>query len=355
MIEIFEEIRFGIQTPIYPFDAIVNLAVYCEKAGFDSISVPDHTVYLPPRIDALEAWTTLAALAMRTKRVKLASIVSDPFRHHPSSLAQMVATLDIISNGRAILGIGAGEAMNLDPFGIKWDRPVSKMVEAVRIIRRLWMESPERIDYEGKFYKLYKACLLKPLQTPHPPIWIGGNSERTMKIVGELADGWVPLILPPESYAEYLEKIRGHANQLGRDPLEIEPALFIYFAVAKDSDTARSLIESSAKILILMAPPMTQKLIGYEGPQEFTITKGLFSDPAVVKKIVEASRDVPFEVAERGFLWGSPDKCIEMIEEYVENGVRWFIMRPLVPAEMEKRTVQLFAEKVLPYFREGTK
>ncbi|MEM2970613.1 MAG: LLM class flavin-dependent oxidoreductase, partial [Candidatus Bathyarchaeia archaeon] len=136
-----EPIKFGIEGPNYPWEVIRDTALLAEKIGFDSYWMPDHLVATGvKRWEALEAWSTLCALAVQTKRIKLASGVSDTYRHHPAVLAQMAATCDVLSNGRAILGIGIGEAMNLVPFGILHDKPVERTVEAIQIIRRLFVE-----------------------------------------------------------------------------------------------------------------------------------------------------------------------------------------------------------------------
>ena len=147
-----ESIKFGVEGPNYPWEAVHDIALLAEKTGFDSFWMPDHLVATGVRRwDALHAWGALCALAVQTKRIKLATGVSDTFRHHPASLAQMAATCDVLSNGRAILGIGIGEAMNLVPFGIPFDKPVGRTIEAIQIIRRLFSE--DFVDFKGKYYE----------------------------------------------------------------------------------------------------------------------------------------------------------------------------------------------------------
>ena len=134
-----KHLRFGcfLPVPAVPVEKLLRIAQVNEEAGFDSLWIPDHLLFIPHGI-VPEAWSTLAAVAVATKKATLGTCVSDPHRHHPAVLAQKVATVDRISGGRAILGIGAGEAMNVVPFGIDWNRPVSKLVEAVKIIRGFW-------------------------------------------------------------------------------------------------------------------------------------------------------------------------------------------------------------------------
>jgi phthiodiolone/phenolphthiodiolone dimycocerosates ketoreductase len=242
-----EKIKFGVECPNYPWEIIRDVALFAEKAGFDSYWMPDHLVATGVRRwDALHAWGTLCALATCTKKIKLATGVSDTYRHHPAALAQMAATCDVLSNGRAILGIGIGEAMNLVPFGIVYDKPLARTLEAVQIIRKLFTE--DFVDFDGKYYKLQKAFIQPKPAVPISetrykstvPLFIAASSPKTMEMVALYGDGWLPANLQPEEYRENLEKIRETAKKYGRNPYEIEPAHFVYAVVARDAETAKN-------------------------------------------------------------------------------------------------------------------
>jgi alkanesulfonate monooxygenase SsuD/methylene tetrahydromethanopterin reductase-like flavin-dependent oxidoreductase (luciferase family) len=333
-----------------------------EKVGFDSYWTPDHTGATGVRRwDALEAWCTLTALAVQTKKIKLATGVSDTYRYHPVVLAQKVTTLDIISNGRAILGIGIGEAMNLVPYGIPYDKPIARTEEALEIIRRLWSE--DFFDFEGKYYKLKKAFLQpKPSipisetkYRPTVPIFIAASSPRTMKMVARYGDGWLPANMPANEYAEGLKKIRDMAKQYGRDPEGIEPAHFTYVAIGKDREAARKAVLVQAKMLLLSRPKIIEKL-GFTPPTyDFEMTfKLVFPDHA--KAWVEKAQELPDEVVDKSpYIIGTPDDAIDKIEDYVKAGCRHFVINFQVPARALKQTSQLFAEKVIPYFKEKRK
>src|ERR1700733_9865179 len=119
------DITFGMQlAPLLPAPTMVEAAVMLERLGFDHIAMPDHMLY-PEGAHGQDCWTLLAAMAVRTRRITLGTSVSDVVRCHPAVLAQRVATMDQLSRGRMILGLGAGESMNLDPFGIPWNKPVT--------------------------------------------------------------------------------------------------------------------------------------------------------------------------------------------------------------------------------------
>ncbi|MEM3087703.1 MAG: LLM class flavin-dependent oxidoreductase, partial [Candidatus Bathyarchaeia archaeon] len=289
----FESVKFGICPNLYPLELIYEVAEFAEKIGLDSVMMGDHLVAIGiKRREALEAWTTLAAIASRTHRIKLGTCVTDPHRRHPAVLAQTVATLDIISSGRVIFAIGPGEAMNLDPYGIPWNKPVSRMRETIEILKKLWVE--QSVNYTGEFFKLQEATLEpKPIQKPHPPIWIAGISPRTMKLTAEIADGWFPLLITPEQYRAGLNNIRQLAEQVGRKSEDLEPALFLYTVVAEDREKARQLIEVPAKMLLTLFPKNLAKL-GYSAPKELNASSFIVK-PETVKTVLEKSTTIPSE------------------------------------------------------------
>ncbi|MFQ5998659.1 MAG: LLM class flavin-dependent oxidoreductase [Candidatus Bathyarchaeia archaeon] len=345
---------FGLFSPVYPWSLVGELALSCEEAGFDIIGMPDHTVYLPsdstrPKLEALEAWTALSALAVNTKRIRLAVTVSDVFRHHPVALAHMATTLDLVSGGRAILGIGPGEDMNTVPYGMSRERSVSKMYDAVKLIRRLWAHDLELADFDGEFYKLSKAFMVK--SSRRPPIWIAANSPRTIRIAAELADGWLPGWIPPELYREKLSFLQQSAAGFGRNSSGIEKALLLFFSIAKNRDEALKNIEMPAKTLTLFYPTVLKRL-GYDAPQEFNIDKVIPSDSEMMKRQRVAAMNVPFEgIAEKMVLWGTVEDAIERIVSYVESGVETFLLRPIAPSQKMLDMVRFFAQEIISYFR----
>jgi len=356
-----EELKFGYECTPYPWETISELAVYAEKVGFDSFWMADHAVgFGIRRWDALEAWSVLSAVALQTKRIRLGTCVSDTYRHHPAVLAQMATTCDILSNGRAIMGVGIGEAMNLNPYGIVWDKPVSRTIDALKVMKLLWTE--EFVDYEGPYYKLRKAFLQpKPIQKPHVPLYIAGNSPRTMRMVAEFGDGWVPASVQPDEYREGLNYVLTEASKMGRfwdgmgwdNPPEIEPGLFIYVVIAEDYDTARQLVLLPAKLYLLSRPRIIERL-GYTAPsKEFDMTFSLVFNLETGEEFLKKAQEIPDEVVDKSpVIFGSPDDVIGRIEKYVEAGVRHFISPFFVPPKVMKESCSLYAEKVISYFKQ---
>jgi len=270
----------------------------------------------------------------------------------------MAATCDVLSEGRAILGIGIGEAMNLVPFGIPYDKPVGRTIEAIQIIRRLFTE--DFVDFKGKYYELKQAFLRPKPAVPISeteyrstvPIFVAASSPRTMKVTAQYGDGWLPANLVPEEYRQNLKKIRETAKKYGRAPSSIEPAHFMYVVVAKDAETARKSIMLTGKMMLMSRPRILEK-IGFKPPTyDFEMTFKLVF-PQAGESWLAQSRELPDEVVEKSpFLFGAPDDIIDKLAKFTEAGCRRFVMNFQVSPRILKKTCQLFAEKVMPYFKE---
>jgi len=344
-------VKFGVEGPNYPWEVISDLAVFAENLGFDSYWMPDHTVATGVRRwDALEAWGTLCALALKTSRIRLATGVSDTYRYHPAVLAQKATTCDVISGGRAVLGVGIGEAMNLVPYGIAYDKPVSRTEEALQVLKKLWTQ--DFVDFEGKYYRLKKAFLHpKPLQKPHVPIYVAASSPRTMELVAKYGDGWLPANLLPDEYKANLEKVRSKAKELGRNPEAVDPAHFMYVVISKSREEARKALLLPAKMLLLARPRILEK-IGFTPPTyDFEMTFKLVF-PEHGEAWLNKAKELPDEVVDKApFIYGAPEDVIEKLDKYVKAGCKHFVLNFQVSPKVLKEAVQLFAEKVLAYFK----
>ena len=210
------------------FDHTVERALAAEQGGFDSVWVMDHFWQLPalggPDEPILEAYTLLGALAARTERVQLGTLVTGVTYRNPALLAKMITTLDVISHGRAILGIGAawydpehnGYGFEFPPARERLDR----LEEAVQICRAMLRD--ERPTFKGHYYTTDDARNVpKPRQPGGPPIMIGGSGEkRTLKLVAQYAD-MCNVSGGPATLRHKLEVLRSHCVAVGRDPKEI--------------------------------------------------------------------------------------------------------------------------------------
>ncbi len=228
--------QFGLQHPNYNFDydgrdasqivdSLKNLATKAENSGFDSFWVMDHFHQISGvgnRQDPmLEGWTTISVLAGLTSRIKLGTLVTGIIYRHPSVLAKMGATLDVLSKGRLFMGIGAAwnqeESLAYSiPFPPNKER-LLRLEEAIQIIRKMWTEEPAA-TFNGKYYQINHAyCNPKPIQKPSPPIMVGGSGERyTLKIIAKYADA-CNLFGSTETVKRKLSILREHCKSVGRD------------------------------------------------------------------------------------------------------------------------------------------
>ncbi|MBV8950526.1 MAG: LLM class F420-dependent oxidoreductase, partial [Actinobacteria bacterium] len=246
--------RFGLQLPNFSlgvpdselFGRVAELARAGEDAGFTSLWVMDHFYQLPalggPDQPMLEAYTLLGALARETSRVQLGTLVTGVTYRNPALLAKMVTTLDVISGGRAVLGIGAawydveheGLGVDFPPVKERMDR----LEDAVRICRAMFTETAP--TFSGRYYRIHEARNQpRPLQRNGPPIMIGGSGEkRTLKVVAQYAD-MCNITGDLATVRHRIDVLRSHCRDAGRNPDEISiTRLASLFLTDTDEETA---------------------------------------------------------------------------------------------------------------------
>src|SRR5580700_964959 len=227
--------KFGVQLPNFSgfdpadlFGHVAGLATAAEEAGFDSVWVMDHFFQLPPLggpdQPMLEAYTLLGALAARTRRVQLGTLVTGVTYRNPAILAKIVTTLDIISRGRAILGIGAAW-YDVEHQGLGIDFPADRvrldmLEEAVQVCRAMF--AGDDVSFSGDHYRLDHARNLpRPVQAGGPKIMIGGGGEkRTLRLVAQYADK-CNVTGDVATLARKIEVLHRHCADVGRDPAEV--------------------------------------------------------------------------------------------------------------------------------------
>jgi F420-dependent oxidoreductase-like protein len=234
-------LRYGLKlsqnATIEQYRAVWRIA---DEAGFDHCWCMDHFATLGGRDDGpiFEAWTLLAAMAAATSRTRIGCAVTGNTYRHPAVLAKAAVTVDHLSGGRLEFGIGAGWAENEHtmlglPFGTAGDR-ADRLEEACQVIRSLWTQA--RASFAGQHYQLTGAVAEpKPVQQPHPPIWIGGaGRRRTLRIAAQHASVWNAPGGSPEEVAELSGVLDRHCADIGRDPSEIRRSVQVRLPATPD-------------------------------------------------------------------------------------------------------------------------
>jgi probable F420-dependent oxidoreductase len=272
-------VRLGIQLPEVEREVgwpeYAAMARAAEEAGFDSIWLGDHLLYDDPPRGPHEVWTMLAALAAVTERVQLGPLVACTAFHPPAVLAKMAATVDQVSGGRLILGLGAGwNRREFAAFDLPYDRRVARFEEAFAIIRELLAGGTVR--REGRFHSADRAVLL-PAPRPGIPLMVGSNGPRMLAATLPHVDAWNTWFADtrntPEGFAEINARVTEAAERAGRDPATVTRSVCVYVhlegggeresgvePVTPDAlrDALDAYAQAGADEVILVADPITE-------------------------------------------------------------------------------------------------
>lgn len=308
--------RFGIQTgPQHvSWPELVDAWQLADGAGFDTAWTFDHffPIMSDPTGPQFEGWIALTALAMKTQRVRVGTLVTGVTYRHPSVLAKMGASLDVITGGRLEMGLGAAWfELEHRSLGIEFPptaERIARLDEACEITKRLWTQKVS--DFEGRYYRLQHAyCEPKPVQKPRPPIMIGGAGEKLMlRVVATHADEW-NLFGPPDEFRRKSAILDEHCRAVGRDPASIERSVALPLALTTDPARADQLVAE-----------------------------------------VAARRQADPETLKASMLWGSPDAIIRQVDAYRAAGARHIILSLRPPYDLAQ--VERFAVEVMPAVRE---
>jgi phthiodiolone/phenolphthiodiolone dimycocerosates ketoreductase len=322
--------------------------------GVDSLLLPDHyqgfiprstwgpdktpAAKMVPSPDAFfDPFVLLGSMATRFRRVRLGTGVTEAYRRHPVTLAQAFVTIDHLTRGRAILGIGNGERENVEPYGLSFTTRVGRLEESLAIVRRLWASGGEPVDFDGRFWTLRKAVFRTPLWEGRPPcVWVAAHAPKMLALTGRFADGWYPTQkMTPAEYAEKLGRIREAGQAAGRDMSRFEPALQVQLALGK---SRKAVLESflqvpaAAALAMLIPGPVWAKHAlrhplgdDYEGFPQFVPEE-------ITPAQLEASRrQVTPELLGEAAVAGSIDEVMDEIRPLVRAGLRHVVLWNIGP------------------------
>jgi len=342
------DIKFGVKLPFSPLEKIYETANLAEKLNFDSIWSPDHLTSLNPNdLSAYSVWCILSTVARETRNCIIGTSVTDCLRLNVAVLAQISTTIQEISGGRFILGIGIGEAQNTVPYGIPCDKKTARLTETITGIRLLW--SQEEVNFAGNFVKLNSASVM-PLPSQRIPIWIGANSINTIKLTFSMGDGWLPLAIKfsPAEYSSILETF----GKTSRKQNSFTPALFVHTLAEKYADDAWKKVKEMGKMLLVLWKPEIFKQYGIEISDDFYAHKFTFSKQNK-QRLLDLLKTLPDDPLYENFIVGGSDDCIEKIEKYVKAGVDHFVLSIMVDSKNLPDSINYYKKAVVDYFKGG--
>ncbi|MGY5852992.1 MAG: LLM class flavin-dependent oxidoreductase [Candidatus Thorarchaeota archaeon] len=341
------DLEIGAPGPFLPpYDSVAKNARRIDDLGYDSMAFPDHFAgFIPESIwtsditplaflqqsphTYYELSTIMAACATATQRVKLLSGVTEPIRRHPVLLAQTFLTLDHISNGRTIMGIGAGEIENIGPYGLDYSMQVGKLREALEIIHTIW-STHKPFDFEGKYWTLKNAVMsLRPVIPERPPpIWIAAHGPKMLKIAAEFGDGWIPTLLPPKEYSEKLGEIEKHRKKLDKQN-SFTPGLWNWCIMDDDMTACEEVMRNPiAKAFALLYPSSEWIRLGYEHPfgEDFHGLTDYIPMNYSREETLAAIDQMPDDILRGFYMMGDTESMIKQLEEYTRCGLQHIIL-----------------------------
>lgn len=302
-----KNIEFGIAVPT--LSNLAGLAHTAEALGFDYVCSGEHVMFHVPAPNSL---ISLSIAAGATTKIKLLSSVVLLPLYQPVVLAKMTSVLDFASKGRFHMGVGVGGEFpkEFEACGIPVKQRGSRSNEALEIIKRLWTE--ENVSVDGRYTKFSSVTLKpRPIQQPHPPIWVAGRKEPAMLRAAKYGNGWLPYMYTPEMLRDSFEKIRRMRDDLGISS-EFKIGLSIFTSLHRDRELA---LRQAATVL------------GGNYAQDFSKLVGHYA------------------------LAGTAADCRKRLGEYVEAGVRSFFLAPMTAGQDPENDLKTIAEEIVPEFR----
>ena len=302
------EVQFGVHFPAgqQRQDPLADYVRRVDELGYDSIWLIENVGSGSP---GLECLTTLGFLAASSQRLRFGtSVLLLPLRN-PVLIAQAAATLDVLSNGRLILGVGVGASSHHEMLGSDARHRGPRCEETLELMRKLWTQTG--VTYAGEHARVDNYTLgPRPVQKPHPPVWIGGHSEATIRRAARHADGFIPVGNTPQQCRAIFERMDEYASELGRGPLTRAVHTFLGFA-----DTVEAGLRIGSEVL-------TERY----------------------QRAANLDDAAPHLV-------GGADDCRGVLEAFLDAGVTHFVCDPICRPEETLHQVERLASEIIPAYR----
>lgn len=319
-----------------PVREYVRLARAAESAGFDQFWVSDD-------LFLRAAPVILSAVATATERIQIGTCIVNPYTLNVAEIAMLAATLDELSEGRFNLGIAAGAAQFLKWIGIQQKQPVAALREAIHALRMLF--NGERAALSGQFLQWTDEAYLRftPVRR-HIPIYIGALSPNMLRLTGELADGGLPLLFPPEHYANILPYVQEGLARSGRSLESLDLAACVWCSISEDRSAAEQALREKIAYYGHALSPLIWQALGVQGSDFEPIERAAMQEGNLEK----AAALVTPPMLRIGIVGGAAE-LIERLEGLVALGVRHLSLGPPL-SDNPLRAIELIGRDVIPHF-----
>lgn len=325
--------KFGVEfVPMNPYWKTSLLTMESEKSGFDHVWITDH-------YNNRNVYVSLTLAAMCTEKIKLGPGVTNPYMIHPVMTAQAVASLNEVAPGRVVCGIGVGDKTTLATVGVELQAPLSAIRDSVQIIRE--MTSGKASQLEGKAFKVSGARFFFKVGNPIP-VYVGAQGPKMLALAGEIADGVLINASHKQDIENALKFVKEGAARTGRTMDKIDVTVYTSFSMAEDPAKA---VKAATPVVGYIVAGAPQQLL--EGHGISTQAAESIKNDIAKGKWKEAFGQVTPEMMDAFSICGTPDTCLEKIEELGKLGMTQFVAgSPLGPKV--RRSIRTFGQQVIP-------
>ena len=344
-----KDIKYGAYAPLVDYRLARQAAIAAEQAKFDFLCFGDSVNMWFPRglwtpefsplagladVDqVMDPWMMMADCASHTSKIVMGPSVCDAIRRNPVNYAQMLLTLDHMTQGRCFLGIATGEIRHFTAYGIPRNKPLTHLEESVKIIKLL-RDNNEPVSYQGPLWNLDRAIMATPPYNPAkpPPIMVAGGAPRALEIAGKYADGWIglaPIGGDIEEMARQVSVVKQHARDAGRDPEKLIFLLQVMCLIVEDN----AMVEEMTHSPLLRWDSTTLMIHGddYEkwgfGPhpikKDYNYSRDFTSMHWTTEEAWKVIEKAPPEVVRKTKITGTPEEVARQCQAYVDVGMNW--------------------------------
>jgi len=328
--------KFGIEfVPREPYWKIIYYAIQAEGGGFSNLWVTDH-------FNNRNVYVTLTTAAIYTNKITFGPGVTNPYMVNPVFTAQAIATLNELTPGRVVLGMGAGDKTTLEGVGVEVEKPLAAVQEAVDIFRKI--VSGESVAYKGEVFKVASAkFLFKP--KGRIPVYVGAQGPKMLELAGRIGDGVLINACHPKDVEYAVNSVREGIRQGGKKPEDVDVAAYTSFSVHEDLKKATKAAVPVVSFIVAGSPSLLLERHGIDLKKAEEIREALKANDWG-----RAFGGVTPEMIEAFSVCGTPEMCTERIALLLKSGISQFVVGSPIGSNV-REAINLISQKIIPHFQ----